>query len=65
MKLLVNAQPREVQASDLDTALRELGFDSPAIATALNGAFVPRAARASATLSEGDRLEIVAPMQGG
>ncbi len=46
-------------------ALSELGFTSEAMATALNGCFVPRDERATTVLNEGDQLEILAPMQGG
>ena len=35
------------------------------IATALNGRFVPAPARPGTPLTEGDRIEVVAPMQGG
>ena len=35
------------------------------VATALNGAFVPKRLRAETPLREGDRIEIVAPRQGG
>lgn len=65
MKILVNAEPREITGSVLSDALAELGFDSPAVATALNGDFVPRDSRAATALAEGDRLEVLAPMQGG
>ena len=65
MKITVNAEPREVTATTLAEALPELGFDSPALATALNGAFVAREARAATPLTQGDRLEVLAPMQGG
>ncbi|WP_095590639.1 sulfur carrier protein ThiS [Actibacterium ureilyticum] len=65
MKILVNAEPRDIRATNLADALPELGFDSPAIATALNGDFIPRAERAATALGEGDRLEVLAPMQGG
>lgn len=65
MNLIVNAQPREVTATTLANALSELGFTGPAIATALNGRFVPREARDTAALNDGDRLEVLAPMQGG
>jgi sulfur carrier protein len=65
MNLIVNAQPREVTATTLASALSELGFTGPAIATALNSQFVPREARDTATLNDGDRLEVLAPMQGG
>ena len=35
------------------------------VATALNGQFVPVGSRTNARLAEGDRLEVLAPMQGG
>lgn len=65
MNLIVNAQPCEVASTTLAEALPELGFTSPALATALNGQFIPREARAATALKEGDRLEVLAPMQGG
>ena len=65
MKIIVNAEPREIAGPDLASALEQLGMQGPAVATALNGNFVPREARASTLLTDGDRLEVVAPMQGG
>lgn len=65
MNIQVNGQWRELRAADLAAALDELGFTEAAIATAVNGEFVPAAARAAATLAEGDRLEVLSPMQGG
>lgn len=65
MQITVNAQPREIAAATLDAALIELGFAGPAIATALNGRLVTRPQRDGTRLTEGDRLEILAPMQGG
>ncbi|WP_027236958.1 sulfur carrier protein ThiS [Leisingera caerulea] len=65
MKIIVNAERRDVSATDLKTALHELGFASSAVATALNGTFVARGKREQVQLSEGDRLEVLAPMQGG
>ena len=35
------------------------------VATALNGEFVASAARDAVALSEGDQVEVLAPMQGG
>ena len=43
----------------------ERGFAEAAVATALNGEFVPRAARAETRLAANDTIEIVAPRQGG
>jgi sulfur carrier protein len=36
-----------------------------AVATALNGNFVTIGQRVTTTLSDGDQLEVLAPMQGG
>ncbi len=65
MNIVVNAEPHEVSGSNLARILGELGYDSPAIATAINGVFVPRTRREMTELREGDRLEVLAPMQGG
>lgn len=65
MKITVNGTPREIDSPRLSDTLTELGFSGSALATALNGEFVAAAARTSATLHENDRLEVLAPMQGG
>lgn len=65
MQILVNANPHEVTAATLAEALDELGLAGPAIATAVNGRFVARDARAGTVLATGDRVEVLAPMQGG
>ena len=65
MQIIVNADPRDIRANTLAAALEELGFTSPAIATALNGQFISRAKRDDTWLTAGDRLEVLAPMQGG
>lgn len=65
MRIMLNDEPREVAAATLAGALEELGFGAARIATAVNGDFVPAAARAGHPLAEGDRLEVLAPMQGG
>ncbi len=65
MKILVNGAWRDTGAPDLAGALVELGYADAVVATALNGEFVPAGARPDARLSDGDRLEVLAPMQGG
>lgn len=65
MKVTVNGEATEIQASTLEAALEELGYGGQAVATALNEAFVPKGARATTELNDGDRLEIVTPRQGG
>lgn len=64
MKIKINGEAREVRGATLAEALDELGFDGK-IATAVNEAFVARTQRAAYTLKDGDRVEIVAPKQGG
>lgn len=65
MKIVLNGEPREVRAPSLHDALAELGFADATVATAVNGSFVPARARAATALAEGDRIEVLAPRQGG
>ena len=65
MTLLLNGQPREVEAAALAEALAELGYAGKVVATAVNGDFVAARRRGAVRLAEGDRLEVLAPMQGG
>ncbi|HEY9021866.1 MAG TPA: sulfur carrier protein ThiS [Paracoccaceae bacterium] len=65
MRIEVNGEVREVTATTLAAALDELGWGTAKVATALNGDFVPASMRADQALRDGDRLEVLAPMQGG
>ncbi len=65
MKITVNGEPCDVAATNLDSALAQLGFDAARVATAVNEVFVPVTLRAGHALSPGDRVEVLAPMQGG
>ena len=65
MRILVNGASREIRAADLSGALEELGYSGAVVATAVNGEFVPSAQRPTARLTDGDRIEVLAPMQGG
>jgi len=65
MRICVNGTWHEVGAVSLDSALTELGYRDSVVATAVNGQFVAATARRGTALSEGDKVEIVAPMQGG
>ena len=64
MKIVLNGQLCEVQATTLADLLTETGF-SGRVATAVNEDFVPATLRAAHTLNQGDRVEVLAPMQGG
>ncbi len=65
MQVTVNGEPREVAADNLAEALAALDYAGAIVATALNGEFVAARKREVTKLSEGDRIEIVAPRQGG
>jgi sulfur carrier protein len=65
MRIFVNGDQREIEPGTLALALAALGYGGKKIATAVNGRFVPATARAGTALSDGDKLEVVAPMQGG
>jgi sulfur carrier protein len=65
MKITVNGVERELDAATLAAALQALDYGGAVVATALNGHFVVARARAATHLAEGDRIEIVAPRQGG
>jgi len=65
MKIEVNGEVRDVTGPTLASALAELGLGKARVATALNGEFVSKSVRAGTTLKDGDRLEVLAPMQGG
>jgi sulfur carrier protein len=63
--ILLNGERVETEARTLAELVAGHGFAQAAVATAVNGAFVPREARAATLLAGGDRVEIVAPRQGG
>lgn len=65
MTILLNGVEVEIAEAVLDRVIAELGYGEAVVATAVNGDFVPRGLRASTTLSSGDRLEVIAPLQGG
>ena len=65
MRIIVNDEARETGAETLETVLAEMDFATMKIATAVNGSFVPAPMRGETRLTDGDRIEIVAPMQGG
>lgn len=64
MKIVLNGEPCKVRAETLSELLAERGF-SGRVATAVNEDFVPSSLRLSHQLSDGDRIEVLAPMQGG
>ncbi len=65
MQINVNGKSCQIKATTIFDALDELGYADAKIATAVNETFIPEAHRTTHTLCAGDRLEILAPMQGG
>ena len=65
MRIEVNGTPRDIAAATVADALSELGWGEARVATALNSDFLPAASRPTQALRDGDRLEVLAPMQGG
>ena len=65
MKILVNGAWREITRAELTGALEELGYRGSVVSTAVNGEFVAATMRTRTVLAEGDRIEVLAPMQGG
>ncbi|HEY1492260.1 MAG TPA: sulfur carrier protein ThiS [Steroidobacteraceae bacterium] len=65
MRILVNGAWHELRSAVLAAALAELGYAERTVSTAVNGQFVACGARAGTALAEGDRVEVLAPMQGG
>ena len=65
MRIFVNGDQREIEPETLASALHALGYGGKKIATAVNGRFVSVPARQAVKLADGDKIEVVAPMQGG
>ena len=65
MKIIVNNERREIRGRTLAQLLEELGFGGAVVATAVNGSFTPAGQRKDKELEDGDRVEVLAPMQGG
>lgn len=65
MKIIVNGELADTRAVTLTELLNELGYADAVVATALNGAMVRAIKREATPIADGDRVEILAPMQGG
>ncbi|MEM7619965.1 MAG: sulfur carrier protein ThiS [Pseudomonadota bacterium] len=65
MQIILNGKATETKAQTLAHLCEELGVADAKIATAKNGDFVAKTARHTTLLAINDRVEIVAPRQGG
>jgi sulfur carrier protein len=65
-QITLNGEPRRLEPdATLADLVAALGQPPQALATAVNGEFVPRAARASVQLREGDAVFTFQPITGG
>ncbi|WP_214470446.1 sulfur carrier protein ThiS [Mesorhizobium sp. dw_380] len=65
MKLIVNGEALDSVAATLAALLAELDYEGDWLATAVNSDLVHKAERVEFRLNDGDRIEILSPMQGG
>ncbi len=62
----LDGAPRHVpRGTTLAALVAQLGFDSKAVTTAVNGRFVPRPQRDALVLSSGDAIVLFQPIVGG
>lgn len=61
----LNGEAVTTAAATLEALIAERGFDAASVATALDGAFVPRGLRAATRLRDGAQIEALSPTQGG
>jgi len=65
MKLIVNGEDHHLDAATLTEVMTLLEYEGGWLATAVNGELVHREDRADCRLADGDRIEILTPLQGG
>ncbi|WP_295733807.1 sulfur carrier protein ThiS [uncultured Bartonella sp.] len=65
MQLFVNGEEKNVSAETLSALLKELDYEGNWLATAVNAELVSESEREHFRLENGDRIEILSPMQGG
>jgi len=65
VRLIINGTETDVSAETFAQLLLELGYDDMPVATALNMSVVRKKDRNIVRLKDGDRVEILVPMQGG
>ena len=66
MKILLNDNEQLIdEATVLSSLVKTHGNDEGAFAVAVNDTFIPRSDYEATVLREGDRVELLVPMQGG
>ncbi|WP_336279002.1 sulfur carrier protein ThiS [Bartonella sp. CB175] len=65
MQIFVNGEIIQTEIIYLNLLLEELGYEGDWLATAVNSEVISVDARRQFILHEGDKIEILSPMQGG
>ncbi|CDL82982.1 sulfur carrier protein ThiS [Xenorhabdus szentirmaii] len=65
MNIFVNGLEASVSTTRLGQILTELGYDNMVLVTAVNGNFVSTEKRDEFAIKDSDKIEVLAPMQGG
>ncbi len=66
LRITLNGEPRELDGHEtLADLVAALGQPPASLATAVNGEFVPRSARAAVPLRDGDAVFTFQPITGG
>jgi len=65
MRVIVNGEPREINAASVDALLGELEYEGTHFAVALNFDVLPKSRWAETAINSGDEIEIITPRQGG
>lgn len=65
MNIIVNGEALETKGKTLLDLMAELGFEGEWLATAVNNQIVHKPERYRQALRNGDRIEILSPMEGG
>jgi len=63
--MIINGEKTQKHYATLHDACLDFTDDPEAVATAINGDFVPKASRKNTLLKSGDHIEIIAPLEGG
>ena len=65
MRVMVNGEQREINASSVAALLSELEYEGTHFAIAVNYDVLPKSRWAETPLKAGDEIEIITPRQGG
>ena len=65
MRVIVNGEQREINASRIDALLSELEYEGTHFAIAVNYDVLPKSRWSQTQLQAGDEIEIITPRQGG